>query len=144
MSQERRFIEASVCLVVLLPSLARVASVVELGGGVSGGVGWGTTKNVLTKVCCLPSFHQILDSRAIAPVTIQTIVLSQQLNTSFVLQKLIPYVSNTKCLAAGRRRRGHGRGGGGSIDGSGGGGGGAKEALGVEVLGCIICEETFY
>lgn len=110
MSQERRFIEASVCLVVLLPSLARVASVVELGDGGGGGVGggvWGggrTTKNVLTKVCCLPSFHQILDSRAIALVTIQTIVLSQQLNTSFVLQKLIPYVSNTKCLAARRRR----------------------------------------
>lgn len=142
MSQERRFIEASVCLVVLLPSLARVASVVELGDGGGGGVGggvWGggrTTKNVLTKVCCLPSFHQILDSRAIALVTIQTIVLSQQLNTSFVLQKLIPYVSNTKCLAARRRRWSHGRGGG-----SGGGGG---EVLGVEALGCIICEETFY
>lgn len=94
--------------------MAAAASVVVWGG---------TTKNVLTKVCCLPSFHQILDSRAIAPVTIQTIVLSQQLNTSFVLQKLIPHVSNTKCLAAGRRwRRGHGRGGG---SGGGGGEGGA-------------------
>lgn len=84
MSEQIWFIETSVSAPMLLPSLARASTVMERGN----------PKGTRAKVRCLPSFHQILDSRAAA----YAIVLSQQPNTSFVLQKLVLYVANTKCF----------------------------------------------
>lgn len=56
MSEQIWFIETSVSVPVLLPSLAQASTVMERGN----------PKGTRAKVRFLPSFHQILDSRAAA------------------------------------------------------------------------------
>lgn len=98
MSEQLWFIETSVSGPILLPSLAPAPTVMERGNPRS------TRAKSLLFAFVPPNPRQ--------PITAHATVLSKQPNTSFVLQKLILDVSNTKCWEAGA---GVGGGGGGGV-----------------------------